>query len=224
MLDIVRALNAEFPLVTYDVTIKIEHILKNAQHLRTLRDTGCLFVTSAAESVDDATLVRLDKKHTFADFAAVVGLFREAEMVLSPTFVAFTPWTTLSGFCRLLQRVAELEIIENVAPIQFAIRLLIPSGSRLLELAEVRELVAPFDEKALAYPWRNPDPRADELCAELQDLIQKCEKKKLSRREIFAEIWESAHQKAKLPVPSLPGANDRLARAAIPYLTEPWYC
>ena len=37
----------EFPRLTYDVTIKIEHILAHADMLTLLRDTGCLVVTSA---------------------------------------------------------------------------------------------------------------------------------------------------------------------------------
>jgi radical SAM superfamily enzyme YgiQ (UPF0313 family) len=223
-LDIVTALHAEFPEISYDATIKIEHLLKHAGHLRTLRETGCLFVTSAAESVNDAVLVRLAKGHTFADFAAVAELFREAGMALSPTFVSFTPWTTLDGYCELLRRIAELGLVENVAPIQLAIRLLIPAGSRLLELSEIHGIIRPFDEKALVYPWRNPDPRVDELCAALQQLAQSPEAQKLGRREIFAHAWELAHAAAGLDAPTLPHTSELVARATIPYLTEPWYC
>ncbi|PYV18965.1 MAG: radical SAM protein, partial [Acidobacteria bacterium] len=107
-LDIVSALHREFPRLTYDVTIKIEHLLKHANCLRMLRETGCIFVTSAVESVNDAVLARLDKGHTAADFAAVAGIFRDAGLALSPTFVAFTPWTTLEGYRGLLERIAEL--------------------------------------------------------------------------------------------------------------------
>jgi radical SAM superfamily enzyme YgiQ (UPF0313 family) len=223
-LEIVQSLDGEFPEISYDVTIKIEHLLQHAAHLRTLRETGCLFVTSAVESVDDAILARLDKRHTFADFAAVAQLFREAGLALSPSFVAFTPWTTLKGYCEMLGRIAELGLVECVAPIQLAIRLLIPSGSRLLELPEVREMVGPFDQAALVYPWQNPDPRVDELCAELGDCVLQTEKQKLSRRQTFARVWERAHQAAGSSAPPLPDCEDRVARAAIPYLTEPWYC
>ena len=69
-LEIAQALHQEFPRLTYDATIKIEHLLKHSSCLAALRDTGCLFVTSAAESVDDAVLARLDKGHTVADFVA----------------------------------------------------------------------------------------------------------------------------------------------------------
>ena len=62
--DIVRAFASEFPGVSYDVTIKVEHLIQHADLLPLLRDTGCAFVTSAVESVDDDVLRRLEKGHT----------------------------------------------------------------------------------------------------------------------------------------------------------------
>ncbi len=223
-LAIVEVLHREHPQLTYDCTIKIEHLLQHARHLPTLRDTGCLFVTSAVESVDDAVLERLEKGHTRADFLVVVELFREVGLVLHPTFVPFTPWTTLDGYCELLAVLSEHELVESVAPIQLGIRLLIPAGSRLLELAEVRGLVGAFDQAALLYPWRHRDPRVDELYEEVQELARAGEKLKRLRSRIFARIWETAHRTAGLPERVLPPEPALLARAAIPYLNEPWYC
>jgi radical SAM superfamily enzyme YgiQ (UPF0313 family) len=223
-IELVTAFHREFPKITYDATIKIEHLLQHAEHLSTLRETGCLFVTSAVESVDDAVLRKLDKGHTFADFAAVVNLFRETGLALAPTFVAFTPWTTLDGYRALLARIAEMDLIEQVAPIQLAIRLLIPASSRLLELEEIRPLIAPFDEAALVYPWSNPDPHVDELAIRVLQVVLQGEVDKLSRRRIFSEVWTYAHQAAGQSAPPLPDSCDRVSRAAIPYLTEPWYC
>ena len=222
--EIVTALHADHPRLTYDVTIKIEHLLKHAEYLRTLRDTGCLFVTSAVEAVDDRILARLDKGHTYADFAAVVELFREVGLVLSPTFVAFTPWTTLEGYLDTLRRIAELDLIENVSPVQLAIRLLIPAGSRLLELREVREMVGAFDEASLVYPWANPNRGVDELCGTVQQLIARAQKNGDSRWAIFEGVWKLVHVTARLPAEEIPEEGVGLARAAIPYLTEPWYC
>ena len=222
--EVVRALHAEYPQITYDVTIKIEHLLKHSRLLPTLRDTGCLFVTSAVESVDDGILARLDKGHTGADFVRVVELFREIGLTLSPTFVAFTPWTTLEGYGKLLARLRTLDLIEHVAPIQLAIRLLIPAGSRLLELAEVRGMVGSFDAAAMVYPWANPDPRVDELCLEIQKLIQQGEKKGDSRRAIFNRVWNRARMMAGDSVHGIPDFPVGVSRAVIPYLNEPWYC
>ena len=63
----------------------------------------------------------------------------------------------------LLALIAELGLVPNVSPVQYAIRLLVPRGSRLLELASVRELLGPFDDVALCYPWTHSDPRVDRL-------------------------------------------------------------
>ena len=83
--------------------------------LPVLRDTGCLFVTSAVEAVDDHILERLDKGHTRADFVAVVAADARGRAALAPTFVAFTPWTTLDGYVDLLQTIADLDLVEAVA-------------------------------------------------------------------------------------------------------------
>ncbi len=223
-LALVRALRAEHPHLTYDVTIKIEHLLKHAKHLTTLKETGCLFVTSAVESIDDRVLERLNKGHTRDDFLRVVRLCREAGLTLHPTFVAFTPWISIEGYQELLSLLAELDLIDHVSPIQLAIRLLIPSGSKLLELPEVQEIVGPFDETALVYPWRHPDPRADQLQGEIQALVRAATARGASRREIFAQVWLLAEQAGAGSPRPLPPPVEAPARVTIPYLTEPWYC
>ncbi len=223
-LAIVEALHSEFPQLTYDVTIKVEHLLHHAGKLPALRDTGCLFVTSAVEFVDDAVLAKLDKNHTRADFLAVVKLCREAGLALQPTFVPFSPWTTLATYAELLRVLAENDLVESVAPIQLAIRLLIPAGSRLLELDDVRQMVAPFDEAALVFPWRHADPRVDALCQEIEQIVRSGEMHKQSREKIFARIWDAASSAAGLPARWQVPEPVLVARAAIPYLNEPWYC
>ena len=140
-LPLVKAMHEHWPHLTYDVTIKIEHLLKQAGDLPVLRDTGCVLVTSAVESVDDAVLEILDKRHTRDDFMRAVALLRDAGLALNPTFVTFMPWTSLDGYLDLLTVLSDLDLIENVAPIQYAIRLLIPAGSKLLDLPGTRELV-----------------------------------------------------------------------------------
>jgi radical SAM superfamily enzyme YgiQ (UPF0313 family) len=223
--DIVEALHREFPRLTYDVTIKIEHLVKHADHLPVLRDTGCLVVTSAVESVDDAVLALLDKGHTRQDFLRVVEQFRKTRITLAPTFVPFTPWITLEGYRDLLQLIAKLGLTENVAPIQLAIRLLVPSGSRLLELPEVREQVQPFNETLLTHKWAHPDPRMDRLQKDVQHCVQDGERKGLSRTEIFEQAWTLAQEAAgAAQVMPDSGAADAPPRAAVPYLNEPWYC
>jgi radical SAM superfamily enzyme YgiQ (UPF0313 family) len=217
-LRIVEALHAEFPDLTYDVTIKVEHLLRNVKALATLKRTGCLFVTSAVESVDDVILAKLDKGHTRADFREIVQICRELGLLLNPTFIAFTPWTSRRSYLELLATIRELGLIEHVNSVQLALRLLIPSGSRLLELEEVRGMVGTFDPEALAWRWVHQDPEMDELAHAALLLVAREQKRGSSRKDIFANLWEMAGG------PALPDQSTLLPRAAVPYLNEPWYC
>jgi radical SAM superfamily enzyme YgiQ (UPF0313 family) len=227
-LAIVDAMHREFPGLSYDVTIKIEHLRYHDAHLQTLRDTGCLFVISAVESVDDRVLEKFDKGHTRADFLAVAARFRELDMTLLPTFVPFTPWTTPENYADLLNVIGELGLTENVAPVQLAIRLLIPAGSHLMELPDVRALVGPFDSSALIFPWKHDDPQVEALCAEIPSLVQRGEKMKLSRTQIFTHILRAVRTLAEKSGYALPSSqwSPSVGHAAkpVPYLDEPWYC
>jgi len=222
-IPLVEALHREFPELTYDVTIKVEHLLQNAELLPTLHATGCLFITSAVESLDDAVLLKLEKSHTRSDFFDAVELCRRAGITLQPTFLPFTPWTTFGQLLDLFEQLQRLDLVEAVAPIQLAIRLLIPPGSRLLELDEVREMVGPFDAKALVYPWKNPAPAVDRLGEELQDIVATSEKLKRSRSATFAKMWQAVGQAANQNLETR-AQPVLVPRAAVPYLSEPWYC
>ena len=218
--DVVERLARECPGVSYDVTIKVEHLLKHADALPLLRDTGCAFITSAVESLDDHVLALLEKGHTRADFKRAVTLCRDAGVPLSPTFVAFTPWTTVQSFLDLLQEIDRLELIEQVSPIQYGIRLLVPQGSRMLELEEMRRLTQPFDPVSLTFPWRHQDPEVDRLQQAMSRLVGV--NLSAPRRQVFDRVWEEAHAFAGRVAPMR--REPLIARAAIPYLNEPWYC
>ncbi|HEX2282021.1 MAG TPA: CUAEP/CCAEP-tail radical SAM protein [Thermomicrobiales bacterium] len=223
---IVQELHRRFPRLTYDVTIKVEHLLKHAARLATLRDTGCLFITSAVEAVDDRILEIFDKRHTREDFVLAVSLCREVGLNLNPTFVTFNPWITLAGYRELLATILELDLVGNVSPIQYAIRLLIPRGSRLLELPLVQEFVGDFDPEALAYPWTHPDPRMDRLHVDVLALVGGNQSTGEDRHATFARVWELT-EAAGENTPSDPFAMVATgvpSREPIPHLSEPWYC
>jgi radical SAM superfamily enzyme YgiQ (UPF0313 family) len=218
---IVSALHAKHPSVSYDVTIKIEHLLHHQDLVPRLAETGCAFVTSAVESVDDRVLALLDKGHTRAGFADAVALCRASGVTLAPTFVAFHPWLTLEGYCDLLDTIEGLDLVEHVAPIQLAIRLLVPEGSRLLALDEMRAHLGAFDPATLAYRWIHPDPRVDALQRELIALVGR--RLTADRRSVFDEVSAIAHERAGL-APRRAEPRPARNRATVPYLNEPWYC
>jgi radical SAM superfamily enzyme YgiQ (UPF0313 family) len=218
---IVEALHAAHPDVTYDATIKVEHLLQYRDLLPRLATTGCAFVISAVESLDDRVLALFDKGHTREDFLEAVALCSGAGVTLVPTFVAFHPWLSLESYCDLLDTIARLDLVDHVAPIQLAIRLLVPEGSRLLALDEMRAHISRFDPATLTYRWAHPEPRVDALHAEVTALVGM--RLTADRRTVFADIAALAHDRAGLPRPRGDSRPAR-ARATVPYLNEPWYC
>jgi radical SAM superfamily enzyme YgiQ (UPF0313 family) len=221
-LRIVRALASEHPRLSYDATIKIEHLIRHADALPELAATNCAFITSAVESVDDGVLARLAKGHTRADFERAVTLCRDAGVPLSPTFVSFTPWTTREGYVDLLDEIERLDLVEHVAPIQLAIRLLITAGSPLLELPEIRRIAGPFNPGSLTHPWVHADPGVDRLQQDIERLVGR--RVNAPRGELFHAVRSLANPASPVSNSPVTKTNPLVSRAAIPYLTEPWYC
>jgi hypothetical protein len=217
-LQVVEALHRRHPRVSYDVTIKIEHLLKHRDLLPRLPGTGCAFVTSAVESVDDRVLALLEKGHTRQDFVEAVRICRAAGLTLIPTFVAFHPWLTLHGYCDLLDTIEDLDLIDHVAPIQLAIRLLVTQGSRLLAGSSDLQ-VGPFDPATLTFRWAHADPRVDCLQQEVSAIVGA--RLNADRRIVFDEISRLARQRAGRAAGDTRPARHR---ATVPYLNEPWYC
>ncbi len=219
-LGLLQELHREFPDVTYDATIKVEHLLAHRNLLPSLRRSGCILITTAVESLDDEVLSRLEKGHTRSDFLQAVKLLRQAGLAMNATFIPFTPWTSLASYREILASIRDQDLVDHVAPIQYGIRLLITSASRLLELDEIRAIVAPFDAEKLVHPWSHRDASLDVLCEDVLEIVGRSERRGLGRREIFRLVCERA---------GLPGAVDlrrqeALPRVAVPFLTEPWYC
>ncbi len=220
-LKIAEAMHARFPALTWDATIKIEHLLNHAELLPRLKQCGLLFIIAAVEAVDDAILGYLDKGHTRADFEAALTHTRELGIALAPTFVPFTPWTTLAGYRELLATLLRLRLVEAVPPIQLAIRLLVPQGSYLMRLPEFAARVGDFDQTMLGYPWQADDARVDVLQRDIMAWVMANEKSSLTRGEVFVGIWSRTYAAMNAPAPPLDPAQ---FGAPIPHHSEPWYC
>jgi radical SAM superfamily enzyme YgiQ (UPF0313 family) len=220
-LKVADALHARFPNLSWDATIKVEHLLNHAELLPRLKACGLLFVVTAVESVDDAILDRLAKGHTHAGFETALANCRALGIDLAPTFVPFTPWTTLAGYRELLATLLRLKLVEAVPPIQLAIRLLVPQGSYLLHLPDFAARVGAFDDAMLGYPWQADDVRVDALQTEIMAWVMAAEQSGLPRAEVFAGIWTRTHAALGEVAPPLDPAQ---FGAVIPHHSEPWYC
>ena len=112
-----------------------------------------------------------------------------------------------------------MDLVDHVAPIQLAIRLLIPRGSRLLELDDVRTLANQFDSKTLSFLWAHSDPRVDALQSDVAAIVGR--RLTSDRREAFDAISTLAHERAGTPRPVPLGSG---VAKPVPFLDEPWYC
>lgn len=220
-LAILEAMHAEFPRLTCDVTIKIEHLLQQRHRLPQLRQAGCVLINSAVESLDDRVLQILDKRHTRADVRLALDLTAQAGIALNPTLVSFTPWTTRASYLDLCRTLADWGLQERVAPIQMGIRLLLPQRSLLLDQPDAREWLREFDDEALSYRWEHPDAAMDGFCDQVQQWIAAAVGLRRPRAEVFRQIWSGAAELAGVSGESFDAAPDR---NTIPWMNEPWFC
>lgn len=220
---VARALHAEFPEVSFDATIKIEHILERRELFPELAELGCAFVLSAVESLSDEVLARLAKGHSRADVEAVLDIMADAGIPLRPSLVAFTPWTTLDDYLEVLTFVEARGLVHHIDPVQYTIRLLIPPGSALLDQPDTREWLGPLDAEAFTYRWEHPDPRMDHLYREVSALVERTTRAGWPTERIFAAVKTLAFEVAGRPeaAPALPVVE---LAAPPPRLTESWFC
>jgi radical SAM superfamily enzyme YgiQ (UPF0313 family) len=216
-LTVARALHAEFPHVTFDITAKVEHLLVRHRDLPELAALGCLFIVSAVESLSDTVLTHLDKGHTAADIREALSVVRAAGIALRPTWVAFTPWTMLADYRAMLDFVETEDLVDHVDPVQFSVRLLVPPGSLLLDRDALRPHLGALVPHAFHYHWTHPEPRMDALHADVTSLVAEAARRKEDAAVTFGRIQDLAFAMPRARVGATP-------RRAAPRLTEAWFC
>jgi radical SAM superfamily enzyme YgiQ (UPF0313 family) len=220
-----RDLHARWPSLTFDVTAKVEHILRHAALLPELRSLGCLFIVSAVESNSARVLEILHKGHGPDAFDAVLELTRAAGITLRPTFVPFTPWTTLQDHRALLELIVSREMEDQVDPVQMSIRLLAPPGSLLAEHPEFLPHRKALDQDRFTWLWTHPDRRMDRLQQEATVIAERAAESAEDPAITFARLAAAADAIAGATAPA--GSHPPMARrdkGRAPRLTEPWFC
>lgn len=220
-LRVVRGLHERHPQVTFDCTVKVEHILDHDAIWGEMAAAGCLFVVCALELCNDDLLALLDKGHTTAQAEAAVHLLRRHGIELRPSFLPFTPWTQVSDITDILDFVIANDLIGNVDPVQYTIRLLLPEGSLLLHRPEILPYLGPYDPERLTYTWTPADPVTDGLQAELAALAEAGAASGEPAGATFLKINGAVRRSAGEPVPEALPVGSTEGR---PRLTEPWFC
>jgi radical SAM superfamily enzyme YgiQ (UPF0313 family) len=219
-LSVIQAMHAEFPHLTFDITTKVEHILKRGDILPELGRMGSVFLISAVESVSDRVLEILEKNHTKPEIEEAVKRVRAAGIAPRPTWVAFTPWTTRSDYLDMLAFIEANNLIDNVDPVQYTIRLLVPPGSYLLKRPEMIEHMGALNEASFSYTWTHPDPGMDRLHKEVGALVEKDVHAGEDPAVTFNRVWRlAAGRDLAITMPALLPGRERAPR-----LSEPWFC
>src|SRR6266566_6666831 len=221
---ITRALHQEFPGITFDATIKIEHLLKHRHLLPELKSLGCAFIVSAVESLNDNVLRHLDKGHTSADVAEAIELMAQMGIPLRPSLMPFSPWETLESYFTLLNFFEERRLIEQIDPVHFSIRLLVPPGSTLLDTVDSPQWLGELDSAAFTYRWRHPDSRMDALYEKVAALVERAERAKASPIETFFHIKAMALAISGKDVDVVEAVQEYGSPRVLPHLTESWFC
>jgi radical SAM superfamily enzyme YgiQ (UPF0313 family) len=219
-LKVVKEVHAEFPVLTFDFTAKVEHILAHRELFPQFAAAGCVFMISAVESLSDTVLTILEKNHTRADVAEALEIVRGAGITYRPTWVPFTPWTTLADYREILDFVQVHGLIDNIDPVQFSIRLLVPPGSYLADHPSLMPYRGELDQAAFSYRWTHPDPQMDELQRAVAALVEKDTQSATDTALTFSRVralaWNRDPEEVSSP---LPGDRPRAPR-----LSEPWFC
>jgi radical SAM superfamily enzyme YgiQ (UPF0313 family) len=223
-LRVTQAMHAEFPTLTFDFTTKIEHILKQRELFPEFARLGCLFVVSAVESLSDTVLAHLEKGHSRTDVFEALAIMRQAGIALRPSLVSFTPWTTLDDYLDVFAVVEREGLIDHVDPVQYAIRLLIPPGSLLLERPAVQPFLGPLDQGAFIYQWTHPDPRMDELHQAVTHYVEKAAQADEDPALTFLRVRALAQAARDGREPAAVACQVSPSRSRPPRLSEPWFC
>jgi radical SAM superfamily enzyme YgiQ (UPF0313 family) len=212
---VVRAVHERFPSLTFDCTVKVEHVLAHADLLPELADAGCLFMVSAFETMNDDILRLLDKGHTADDASRAVAALAAEGIDIRLSFLPFTPWTTRDDVVAILDFVATHGLVHCVDPVQYTIRLLLPEGSLLLALPELAPYLGEWDVSRLSYEWTARDPAMDDLQRSLAQVVETS----VARGDTIAATYALVREAVGLPVATV--GDDDVER---PHLTETWFC
>lgn len=228
-LGIIDEMNRRHPAMSFDVTVKVEHLLEHDQVLPRLRDTGCLFITSAFESCDDNVLRYLDKGHTSEDINRVLILAEQEHLVIRPTWIAFTPWATADTYLEFLRFIEEHGLVGHVQPVQYGIKLLLPPQSPLEPILREQGLLGVFDDEALTYSWISDDSRIDPLQAEVAAIIEShvpgaepSSDWTNTALDTFSAVKRASLTSLELPTETLTLTPQ--PQLQVPRMTEDWFC
>ena len=217
-MDLLRAAHAAHPDLTYDVTVKVEHILDHDTLWAEMAALGVLFVVSAFESTDRRTLDILDKNHTADDMARAVEVLRSAGIHVRPTWLPFFPWTTPAHLVDIVGFLDRHRLLSTTDPVQLAIKLLIPEVSLLENHPVVAPHLTTYRPESLSWAWEFENATVERLHDEIDAIAAEGSDCGAEAIETLGSIRDRVGSVAGVDLGPMP------VSAPAPRLTETWFC
>jgi hypothetical protein len=148
-----------------------------------------------------------------------VGILKDAGLAVQPTWMPFTPWTSLQDYLDLLAWIRAQDLIPSVPIVQLCIRMLVPPESALLNHSDAPTWRGTLSAKDFTYQWQHPDPRLDDLQQQVAALAEHATDNAYTN---FAAVEEAAYRVAEQPIPRW--SPPTLYQPPPPRLTEDWFC
>jgi hypothetical protein len=217
-MDLLREASAAHPDLTFDVTVKVEHILAHESAWQEMASLGVLFVVSAFESTDRRTLEILDKNHTAEDMGAAVSILRSAGVHIRPTWLPFLPWTSPSDLADLVAFLDGFSLWSATDPVQLGIKLLIPEGSLLETHPDVVPHLVAYEPRSLTWSWEFEHPETGRLQRELDLIAAEGSDCGAEVEDTLAIMRDRIGRSVGVDLQPMP------ISAPTPRLSESWFC
>ncbi len=217
-MDVLRAAHDEHPDLTFDVTVKVSHILDHRDLLPVMADLGVLFIVSAFETVDEPSLKILDKGHSSRGMSQATSLVLDAGMWIRPTWLPFFPWTEPQHVAGIAEFIDDHRLWEATEPVQLALRLLVPEGSLLEKHPEARRHLMAYEPEELTWTWEFANSDTALIHKQLDELATEA-------AECGEEAMRTLSRMRRVLFSGRATANDSMpAGDRVPRLTESWFC
>ena len=217
-LKILESLNEKFPSITYDSTIKVEHIIKYKKYFKELSSLNMVFVISAFETTNDLVLSILEKNHTSNDLNNSIEISQDFGIDIRPTWMPFSPWTELNDLSNIVKLIEKYELRETVDPIQLTIKLLIPKHSLIIKKPEINKYLGNYEKNSLSFKWEYENNDVEKLQSSLFDFILNNSELNEHKQYLgMVNIIEKCTDTKLLTNSSYDFKN-------VPKLSETWFC
>ena len=187
-LKIASIIKDKNPQLTFDATIKVEHILEYKDLIKTLDDLNFLYIISAFESTSDVVLAHLKKNHNLYDMHHVLDICRDANLFIKPTWIPFTPWMDYSDYVKMINFIVENDLVGLTPRIQYGIKLLIPKYSALFDGESLNAFDMQYSTASLNHEWSHENSDVEKLFTEVSQLIELSTEDTMSQADFFQKL------------------------------------